>query len=49
MHMIYLIYSFLLLSACTSNIEKMQNVDPTGSAAKLNDLSVTEDFSKNIK
>jgi len=37
--MIYLLCSFLLLSACSSNDEKMQEIDPKGSAARLNDLS----------
>ena len=34
---------FLLLSACTNNTEKMQSVNPLGSAAKLNDLSDEKD------
>lgn len=39
---VYTVSSFLLLSACVSNAEKMQTVDPAGSAAKLNDLGDTE-------
>jgi general secretion pathway protein D len=36
---IYTISTVLLLSACVNNSEKMQTVDPAGSAAKVNDLS----------
>lgn len=43
---IYTISFFLLLSACMNNTEKMQNADPIGSAAKLNDLSETDDITK---
>lgn len=47
--MIYAICCFLLLNACSNNEEKMQKVDPAGSAAKLNDLSQTKDAYQNIK
>ncbi len=43
---IYTISSFLLLSACANNAEKMQNVDPAGSAARLNDLNGTDELTK---
>lgn len=36
---IYTISTVLLLSACVNNAEKMQTIDPAGSAAKVNDLS----------
>ncbi len=35
---IYTLSTVLLLSACVNNAEKMQTVDPAGSAAKINDL-----------
>ncbi len=38
----------LLLGACASNDEKMQIVDPRGSAAQLNDLSENSDGIKKI-
>lgn len=36
---IYTLSTILLLSACVNNAEKMQTVDPSGSAATVNDLS----------
>lgn len=38
----------LLLGACASNDEKMQSIDPKGSAAQLNDLHETNDGIKKI-
>ncbi len=43
---IYTISFFLFLSACVNNTEKMQTVDPAGSAAKLNDFSDSDDLTK---
>jgi len=38
--MFYAICYFLLLTACSSNTETMQKTNPSGSAAKLKDLSM---------
>ncbi len=45
--MMYAIYCFLLLAACSSNAENMQKTNPAGSAAKLKDLSVSSNKNEN--